>query len=320
MALNMVCWASRFQMVIPLRNHTPSEARRAYASMGPFLRTAERLYVDLGKEFCGDFQLGAEGDSTYIEPSALETPTQRSITERAGKHFKEVLSKAMMDYACQSEVEWQNLVDITTMVCNRLINKSGYSPIQRVLGYTPRVPGGLQTGGYNDWSTVERLRAGDLQVQAAEQMRLSATKAFYEADCSQAVRNAAHAGARPVRDFEVGQMVYFWRKGTDGVKKDNQSYWRGPARVILTSPPSAIWIPYRGYVIKSSQNILGRQLRRRPTLYLNGSKTLRNSGNPGKAILIWPTLLSRMSWRTTPKTSWASRWKRRTWNWNRNTA
>ena len=47
-------------------------------------------------------------------------------------------------------------------------------------------------------------------------------------------------------------MVYFWRKGTDGVKKNNQSYWRGPARVILTSPPDAIWITCRGYVIKAS--------------------------------------------------------------------
>ena len=252
MALNIVCWASRFQMVVPLRNHTPAEARRAYLQWVRFFGPPERLYVDLGKEFRGAFQLGAEVDSTYIEPGALETPTQRSITERAGKHFKEILSKAMMDYACQSETEWNNLVDVTTMVCNRLINKSGFSPVQRVLGYTPRVPGGLQTGGYNDWSTVEQLRAGDLQVQMAEKMRLSATKAFYEADCSQSIRNAVHAGARPVREFEVGQMVYFWRKGTDGVKKNNQSYWRGPARVILTSPPSAIWITYRGYVIKSS--------------------------------------------------------------------
>ena len=100
-----------------------------------------------------------------------------------------------MTYACQNEADWNNLVDVTTMVCNRLINKSGYSPIQRVLGYTPRVPGGLQTGGYNDWSTVEQLHAGDLQVQTAEQMRKAATTAFYEADCSQAVRNAVHAGA-----------------------------------------------------------------------------------------------------------------------------
>ena len=30
MALNIVCWASRFQMVVPLHGHTPGEARRAY--------------------------------------------------------------------------------------------------------------------------------------------------------------------------------------------------------------------------------------------------------------------------------------------------
>jgi hypothetical protein len=106
--------------------------------------------TDLGREFQGAFEIGAEMDATYIEPSALEMPTQRSITERAGKQFKEVLSKTMMQYACQNESEWMELIDITMMTCNRLANKSGFSPTQRVLGYTPRVPGGLMTGGGND--------------------------------------------------------------------------------------------------------------------------------------------------------------------------
>ena len=60
--------------------------------------------TDLGREFQGAFEIGAEMDATYIEPSALEMPTQRSITERAGKQFKEVLSKTMMQYACQKRV------------------------------------------------------------------------------------------------------------------------------------------------------------------------------------------------------------------------
>lgn len=143
-------------------------------------------------------------------------------------------------------------MDITNMVCNRLINKSGYSPIQRVLGYSPRVPGGLLTGGFNDLPTASRLHGGDQQVQVAQAMRLAAARAFHEADASQSLRNALHAGARPVRNFETGQLVYFWRKGADHAKKDRPYYWRGPARVILTALPSVVWLTYRGYVVKAS--------------------------------------------------------------------
>ena len=95
-------------------------------------------------------------------------------------------------------------------------------------------------------------RGGDLQVQRAEELRLAASKAFHEADASQALKNALHGGPRPIRDFEVGQMVYFWRKGTDGPKKNQPGFWRGPGRVVLTSPPSTIWVNYRGFIVKAA--------------------------------------------------------------------
>ena len=251
MALNIVDWSSRFQMIIPLRSHTPSEARRAYAQWIKFFGPPTRVYVDLGREFLGAFEMGAEHDATIFEPSALEMPTQRGITERAGKSYKEVLSKAMMHYTCQTEEDWNLLVDVANMMCNRLINKSGYSPVQRVLGFNPRIPGGLLTGGANDHST-RSLSGGDLQVQKANEMRLAAAKAFHEADCQQAIKNSIHAGHRKNIDFEVGQTVYFWRKGMEGAKRDRPGYWRGPARVVLTSPPSTVWVNFRGYVVKAA--------------------------------------------------------------------
>ena len=178
-------------------------------------------------------------------------PTQRSITERAGKAFKEVFGKALTHHTCQTDEEWRELLDITNMTCNRLINKSGYSPIQRVLGYNPRVPGGIMTGGYNDWATTSR-QGGDLQIQRAQSMRLAAAKAFHEADCSQAIRNSLHAGHRPLPDFEVGQMVYFWRKAQHQPKHNGPEYWHGPARVILVAMPSSVWVSYQGYVVKAA--------------------------------------------------------------------
>ena len=251
MALNIVDWASRFQMVIPLQRHTPGAARQGYLQWIKLFGPPEKLYTDLGKEFQGAFELGAEMDSTYIEPGALEMPTQRSITERAGKTFKEVFSRACVHYECADHEEWLQLVDTSNMTCNRLLNKSGYSPIQRVLGYSPRIPGGMMTGGGQDLATLSHS-GGDVQIQRAQQMRLAAAKAFHEADCSQALKNALHAGHRPPRDFEPGQLVYFWRKGTDRPKKDSYIYWKGPARVVLTAPPSTVWINYKGYVVKAA--------------------------------------------------------------------
>jgi len=249
-ALNIVDWASRFQMIIPKR-HTAYETRRAYLQWVKIFGPPTKLYVDLGREFLGSFEIGAEQESTIVEPSSLEMPTQRGITERAGRNFKEVFSRTMQQYACQDEEEWRQLVDVANMTCNRLMNKSGYSPIQRVLRYSPRIPGGALSGGANDLATMS-LRAGDLQVQRAAEMRLAAAKAFHDADCSQALKNALHAGPRQRIDYEVGQTVYFWRKGMEGAKKNAPEYWREPCRVILTSPPNTIWVNYRGYIVKAA--------------------------------------------------------------------
>lgn len=64
-ALNIVDWASRFQMIIPLRRYTASETRRAYLQWVKIFGPPTKLYVDLGREFLGAFELGA----TSVEPS-----------------------------------------------------------------------------------------------------------------------------------------------------------------------------------------------------------------------------------------------------------
>ena len=90
----------------------------------------------------GSLQDGAELDETLVELSALEMPIQRSITERAGKTLKEILVKAMDNYAVQSDLEWRDLVDIVNMTVNRLTNKSGFSPCN----FSPRKRRRLEAG------------------------------------------------------------------------------------------------------------------------------------------------------------------------------
>ena len=252
MALNVLCWSTRFQLIIPLKDHTPRGARQALYQWFRIFGVPEVIYSDLGKEFRGCFEEMTDQEAVILDPGSLESPTQRSLTERAGKNYKEILSRTLMEVTCKTWEEWEEAVDMVTATVNRLPNKSGFSPVQRMLGYSPRIPGTLMSGGRNDHSTTSRYIAGDQQVQRSMKLREAAAIAYHKADCDQALKNALHAGPRAWHHYEVGQTVYYWKKGMERAKKDNPSFWHGPAKVILTNLPTTVWIAHRGRIVKAS--------------------------------------------------------------------
>ena len=252
MALNIVDWSTRFQLVLPLRDHTPQGARQAFSQWTRIFGPPQKVYDDLGKEFRGVFEKFMDEQSIFLDPSCLETPEQRGITERAGRTFKEIFAKTLHQVGCDDWTTWEEAVVQVNMTINRLLNRSGYSPAQRVFGYNPRLPGGLLSGGANDVGTASRYQVGDVQVQRSMELRFAAAQAFHQADCNQALRNALHHGPRRQVDFEPGQTVYFWRKGVKRYFKNNVSFWHGPAKVVVTNPPSTIWLTYQGHLVKAS--------------------------------------------------------------------
>eukprot|EP00439_Symbiodinium_sp_Y106_P005857 s5960_g1.t1 len=245
-AVNIIDWHSHFQLVIPMKGETADHVRAAYRQWTRFFGPPRRLMIDLGSEYKAQFRKQAERDGSEVVPAPVEAPYQRGLTERAGGIFKNILYKAM------DETEWKELVDVACMTRNRLLMRAGYSPIQRVLGYTPRLPGGLQTGGEQDHMAADLVRIGDLQARRAMEMRKAAAFAFHSADCEVALRSATLAGPRQFRDYEPGQAVYFWRKGAGTNKKTRESYWHGPGRVIMTALPGAVWIAYQDNVVKAA--------------------------------------------------------------------
>ena len=233
-------------------SETAAEIRKAYRQWLRFFGAPRKLLIDLGTEFRAEFRRQAEQDGSEVALSSVEAPTQRGLTERAGGIFKNILYKSMMDYGCQSREEWLELVDVACMTRNRLLLRAGYSPIQRVIGYSPRLPGGLLTGGENDHMAADLIRIGDRDAARAMKMRKAASVAFHEADCDQALRAAALGGPRRFQNFEVGQAVYFWRRGAGTHKKTRDSYWHGPGRVLMTDLPNAVWISFNGTLVKAA--------------------------------------------------------------------
>eukprot|EP00435_Cladocopium_sp_Y103_P040911 s2194_g11.t1 len=251
-SLNIIDWSSKFQLVIPLLGKKPEHVREGYRHWLRIFGAPKRVAIDLGKEFRAEFAVQAEADGSYIDPAAVEMPQQRGITERHGKTFKFILLKSMDTYSCANMKEWEELVSIACMMKNRMMSVSGYSPCQRVLGYNPNIPGGLLSGGHDVLSENPNPKIGDLSIERSMKMRKAAATAFVEADASDALRRAISSGPRPITEFEIGEMVYFYRMGADKKLKFNPGYWQGPARVVMIDQPSTLWLAHRDYLIKAS--------------------------------------------------------------------
>ncbi|CAL1148194.1 unnamed protein product [Cladocopium goreaui] len=257
-ALNCIDWATHFQMMIPMADKNPNSLREAYRHWLRFFGPPQTLASDLGREFEGVFALRAETDGTYIDPSSVESPYQRGITERAGKTFKLMLSKAMQTYDCRDRAEWRELVAIVNYQKNRLLMRNGYSPIQRVIGFSPKLPGGMMSGDAANRSISDKERLGDLGVVRAMAMRKAAAIAFHSTECEDALRRAISSGPRPFSNFEVGEMVYFWRVGQGAAHQTAPAYWHGPARVVMLDQPTTVWLAYQGKLVKASPERIRR--------------------------------------------------------------
>ena len=250
--LNICDYASHFQLLVPLADHTAQGARQGYRTWIRLFGPPRRLLCDLGREFQKEFEDSAEADGTEILPSSLETPEQRGFVERNGQLFKDMAYKTMEQVNCNNWATWHERIDITCHTKNRLLSRGGFSPAQRVFGYQQRLPGGLMSDGAGDLAVQSRAAAGDLGVNQAMEIRKAASQSFHEIDCQQAIRAAATHGPRPHYDYQPGQAVYFWRRGTDPTRKAANAFWHGPARVVAVQLPTTVWISYNHHLVKAA--------------------------------------------------------------------
>ncbi|CAK9001520.1 unnamed protein product, partial [Durusdinium trenchii] len=192
------------------------------------------------------------------EGEAQEAPHQRGITERHGKTFKYLLQKTMDTFSCANMKEWEKMVDITMMTKNRMMNVGGFSPSQRVLGFNPFLPGGLLSGDDGHRGQQPEAKVGDLSVERAMKLRKAAAHAFIEADASNSLRRAVASGPRPILEYDIGEIVYFFRMGADKKLKFKPCYWHGPARIIMIDQPSTMWLSYQSQLVKASPERIRR--------------------------------------------------------------
>lgn len=129
---------------------------------------------------------------------------------------------------------------------NELERANGFSPVQRMTGRSPNVL--TQLG--REWGNMPLLDAEtsgcDPLTQQLERQS-EAHQAFVRAQASARLKRAALPRHRTTAIFEVGDLVYYWRKMVGRhIPHDRRGAWLGPARVLATEGDRAGTHPKRG--------------------------------------------------------------------------
>ncbi|CAE7242722.1 engB [Symbiodinium sp. CCMP2592] len=231
--LNAVCLGTNFQMVEKVRSKQPGAVWAALArSWARVLGFPQIILLDQGTEFLGEFRQNAHDLGILIHTIGARAPRQNGRAERHGALFKAMFQKALWANPATSSEDYKVLLREVESAKNRLSDRSGFSPAQRMLGETPRTTGELLADEMVD--VVLKGVTGEMEKRL--QARRAAQKAFAEVNTSQAVRRAMRARARTQRTFRPGDVIFVWRSWkAQGIKKQA---WVGPGVVVLPDGPN----------------------------------------------------------------------------------
>ena len=137
--MNIVCWSTGLQRVVPLRDQSGETMRTACRNN--WQRPCGRhrvLVIDQQCSLCsGIFAEKVGSDGTRLEVTPLEAPWRNGKTERAVKDWKEDYCKMTQNGAkAQTWTDFEEDCDALNQARASKINGSGYSACQRVFGTT----------------------------------------------------------------------------------------------------------------------------------------------------------------------------------------
>eukprot|EP00971_Amphidinium_carterae_P301707 5993898-Amphidinium_carterae.4 len=198
--------------------------------------------TDQGKEFVGaEFSERLGTDGTVHEVTPTDAPWQNGRTERHGGTVKLMLTRARISQPPQDK-ELEEILCATVHAKNAYSLVGGYSPHQRKFGV-------------DEWREVDiadmsALEAGDETLLRSMHICKAAQESFHFVDASARVRRSILSGPRPVRQYQHGDQVCFWRREGDVQAFRHEhahTHWHGPA-LIVGHHRSKVWLSCRGHL------------------------------------------------------------------------
>ena len=192
---------------------------------------------------------------TWLEAQAIKISViAGEAAWQMGKHSRhlEVLKENMslLSLELGPDVGAEELLNLSLSAKNDLHSVQGYSPNQWCFGQSKeRMQSYLQHGNHLPTTSMREGESFEASLQRAE----SARKTFLKADSRRRILRAARGQARKVEVFEVGELVYYYRRGRNSTVK-HEAGWHGPARVVAVekhgdsernqTSGSVIWIAH----------------------------------------------------------------------------
>ena len=229
-ALNIVDYASSFQVMIPLPGReTGASLRQAFQDRwvswagAPTEVVMDPAQANLSEAFTTPTELAG----TRVAVTAADAHWQLGKTEVHGGWFARVLAKVIAEVSPHDRQTWMDCV--TSAHCkNELIQVHGHTPAQFVFGRNPKVPHNLLDEPLEVVPATSSLYEATIAKQVA--LRQAARKAVVELQDDRALREALAARPRQSETHPPGSLVAYWRsqKSHEGVVEKG-GRWHGPA-------------------------------------------------------------------------------------------
>ena len=253
--LNMIDRATSFQLVVPTPKQDPKAVWNVFMQHWVFHYGApNRIVVDGGGEFKGEFPESAQRLGIVVWRTAAENPHQNGHAERHGGLFKETLRKTLRECKPVNYEEYK-FAYIQALVAKNSLGMCGRSsPYQLVMGQIPRVVGSATDDEY--WRSLglwsEELN-GDAVAQRRSDIVNAARTALVKMAARRKVKEALHRKHRGGEvQWKTGDQVLVWRRQKRRGVFDKKATWQGPGVVLATEGRSGMWVSIAGTLIKTS--------------------------------------------------------------------
>ena len=181
------------------------------------------------------------------------------------------MDKARDSEAPQNEAELEFMMTEVEAAKNRFFNRSGFSPVQRVLGLTPRLPGSLLSD--DKYDPLLLASDADFDYQRAMAIRKAAQMAYMECDAKDKIGKATRARPRKWVEFVPGEHVFVYRAMKERKRRGeapapeldadpNKPRWVGPGLAIMPEEAN-LWVNMRGELWRRPGSSADRALWRR---------------------------------------------------------
>ena len=131
---------------------------------------------------------------------------------------------------------------------NRLSNRSGNSPLQRVFGIGHHLLSEMTSGDIHAPDPIYDLAETDASFEESRQIREAAMKAYAEVSIRDRIEDSVHARPRTQTVLRADDVIMVWKTKPPS----KRGRWVGPG-VCIGTHRGSVWVNMRGSLRKCSQ-------------------------------------------------------------------